>query len=325
MSKSFEETEAGARAFGERLRREREMRGISLEEIAATTRIGKRFLCALEDGQFDLLPGGIFNKGYVRAYARHLGIDEERAVADYLKAANETPADARLTAQPDSSARADGFSRVTNRAFLPGGFPLIPVLILLVVIAGAAGGWHLYQQRQRERLRPGTTSRQPLSVGRATNPNSSGNSASEPVRPGSSESAPDNARVSPEPSNAPDSPDAAVHTVEAAESSPRSSTSDAASGASTPADATPFEVTVRAKDRAWVEIKADGKVLLRGAMNAADVKTIRATNKVVFWTGNAGAVELAFNGKNVPLDGGENDEQVLVFNPRGLLPRPAAQ
>ena len=56
-------------AFGERLRREREMRNISLDEIAAVTKIGTRLLRALEDEQFDLLPGGIFNKGYVRAYA----------------------------------------------------------------------------------------------------------------------------------------------------------------------------------------------------------------------------------------------------------------
>ena len=82
---------------------------------------------------------------------------------------------------------------------------------------------------------------------------------------------------------------------------------------------------MRAKDRAWVEIKSDGKVLIRGVMNPTDVKTIRATNKVVFWTGNAGVMEISFNGKNVPLNGGENDEQVLVFNSHGLLPRPAAQ
>ena len=71
------------------------MRGISLDEISAATKIGTRLLRALEEEQFDLLPGGIFNKGYVRAYARHLGIDEEQAVADYLKATHETPPDVR--------------------------------------------------------------------------------------------------------------------------------------------------------------------------------------------------------------------------------------
>ena len=76
-------------SFGERLQREREMRGITLEEIADSTKIGTRSLRALEREDFDKLPGGIFNKGFVRAYARYLGIDEEQAVADFLAAAGE--------------------------------------------------------------------------------------------------------------------------------------------------------------------------------------------------------------------------------------------
>ena len=76
-------------AFGERLQREREMRGITLEEIAKATRIGTRSLRALEQEDFGKLPGGIFNKGFVRAYARYLGIDEEQAVTDYLAALGE--------------------------------------------------------------------------------------------------------------------------------------------------------------------------------------------------------------------------------------------
>ena len=123
------------------------MRGISLDEISSATKIGTRLLRALEEGQLDLLPGGIFNKGYVRAYARHLGLDEEQAVADYLEATDETPPDVRLIAHQNASARAE---HVSSSALYRGGFPLIPVLILVVVIAGAAGGWHLYQQRQRE-------------------------------------------------------------------------------------------------------------------------------------------------------------------------------
>ncbi len=79
-------------SFGERLRREREMRGITLEEISESTKISLRHLQALESEDFNLLPGGIFNKGFVRAYARYLGIDEDQAVADYVAASNEQPA-----------------------------------------------------------------------------------------------------------------------------------------------------------------------------------------------------------------------------------------
>jgi len=90
-------------SFGERLRREREMRGISLENIAEATKIGTRLLRAVEEEHFDLLPGGIFNKGFVRAYAKYLGLNEDEAVADYLLAAGDASLDPRLIAEQNDS------------------------------------------------------------------------------------------------------------------------------------------------------------------------------------------------------------------------------
>ncbi len=60
--------------------------------------------------------------------------------------------------------------------------------------------------------------------------------------------------------------------------------------------------------------------MVRGIIRPPDVKTIHASSQVVFYTGNAGAVEVSFNGKNVPLTGGPNAEQVLVFDSRGVVP-----
>ena len=77
-------------AFGEKLRNQREQRGIALEAISNTTKISTRMLRALEEERFDQLPGGVFNKGFVRAYARHIGLNEEDAVADYLAALRES-------------------------------------------------------------------------------------------------------------------------------------------------------------------------------------------------------------------------------------------
>ena len=77
-------------AFGEKLRKQRELRGIELDAISNTTKISTRMLRALEDEHFDQLPGGVFNKGFVRAYARHVGLDEEEAVTDYLTALRES-------------------------------------------------------------------------------------------------------------------------------------------------------------------------------------------------------------------------------------------
>lgn len=70
--------------FGEILRKERESRGIALEAITAITKISNRHLVALEREQFELLPGGVFNKGIVRGYARAVGLNEEEWVERYL-------------------------------------------------------------------------------------------------------------------------------------------------------------------------------------------------------------------------------------------------
>jgi cytoskeleton protein RodZ len=75
--------------FGARLKKIREQRGLTLDQVSLSTKIGVRFLRALEDEHFEQLPGGIFNKGFVRSYARMIGTDEEQAIADYLAAWGE--------------------------------------------------------------------------------------------------------------------------------------------------------------------------------------------------------------------------------------------
>jgi len=56
--------------FGERLKRERELREVSLDEVGKGTRIAERFLQALENEQWDRLPAGVFGRGFVRSIAR---------------------------------------------------------------------------------------------------------------------------------------------------------------------------------------------------------------------------------------------------------------
>ena len=72
--------------FGESLRREREMRGVELREIAEATKISLRFLQALETDRPDVLPGGLFPQAFVRQYARYLGLDADKVVADFVYA-----------------------------------------------------------------------------------------------------------------------------------------------------------------------------------------------------------------------------------------------
>jgi len=71
-------------SFGEELRRERELRSISLREIAEATKVNLRYLEAIERNRFEELPGGVFNRGFVRAYAEFIGVDPEVMVNAYL-------------------------------------------------------------------------------------------------------------------------------------------------------------------------------------------------------------------------------------------------
>lgn len=82
--------------LGEKLRTMREERGISISEVAEQTRISPLYLKSIEKDDYKPLPGGIFNKGFVRSYARYIGFDESEALADYaqLISDNEMPAEA---------------------------------------------------------------------------------------------------------------------------------------------------------------------------------------------------------------------------------------
>jgi cytoskeletal protein RodZ len=74
-----------AASIGEQLRLAREERGIPLREISDQTRISVHYLEAIETNDYKRLPGGIFNRSFVKAYARYVGYDEKEAVEAYTR------------------------------------------------------------------------------------------------------------------------------------------------------------------------------------------------------------------------------------------------
>ncbi|HEY2322709.1 MAG TPA: RodZ domain-containing protein [Thermoanaerobaculia bacterium] len=87
MAESEPQTHSELASFGEELRREREIRAISLKEIADATKISKRFLDAIERNDHKTLPAPVFTRGFVREYARYLGLNAEEMVNRYNYAA----------------------------------------------------------------------------------------------------------------------------------------------------------------------------------------------------------------------------------------------
>lgn len=116
--------------FGEHLKREREMRGVSLEEVSAATRISTRFLEAIENEKWDELPGGVFNRGFIRAIARFLGLDEDGLVAEY---ALETKG--ALDARPAPQHPAE-----IPRNWQPAAVAIIAVILTVLL------GWFVYHR-----------------------------------------------------------------------------------------------------------------------------------------------------------------------------------
>src|SRR5215203_5945043 len=76
--------------LGEKLRQAREERGISISEVAEQTRISPMYIESIENDNYKPLPGGIFNKGFVKSYAKFIGVDEQEALSDYARQIAET-------------------------------------------------------------------------------------------------------------------------------------------------------------------------------------------------------------------------------------------
>lgn len=93
--------------LGEELKHRREERDISLADISEATRIGTRFLKAIESDNFSVLPGGIFTRSFIRAYAKQVGMDEDEALALYQQQTTGSGFEPQPSqqSQPDQRAR----------------------------------------------------------------------------------------------------------------------------------------------------------------------------------------------------------------------------
>ncbi len=116
--------EAESGSFGQWLRRQREVREIGLREIAETSKISLRYLEALEQDRFELLPAPVFAKGFLREYAKFVGLDPDEVVNYFISA---------LPGDPREEERRERRPPDPQRPFL--GLPLLVVLCVLLLVA----------------------------------------------------------------------------------------------------------------------------------------------------------------------------------------------
>jgi cytoskeleton protein RodZ len=257
--------------FGDNLKREREMRGVSLDEISAATRIATRFLQAIENEQWDQLPGGVFNRGFVRAVAHYLGLDEENIVAEYALAVDDSPSVPVWTGRPP--------------AVVPDQRWLAWAITAVILIALIAGGWYGTRRILAWRAARHAAGSAPL--------NASPGSAPQPETPTNVTS-----------SNAPTiaSTDTATSPAPPTGATPAAAPipSDAAPAVfASASDIAPMELKIETVKKTKVTVEADDARVFNGTVQAGENHTFSAKGRFQISARDAGALVLQLNGKTL--------------------------
>lgn len=296
-------------AFGDKLRREREMRGVTIAEMSESTKISKRWLQALEDEEFDILPGGVFNRGFVRSYARFLGINEEQAVADYVAASNEQPpAEDKF---PLEIHEKEGTPPLNpKRSF-------VPVALAIIALVLVVGGW-TWWVKHKAQITAAHSSQAPQPAV-ASQP-----APSTQTQPVSAATSSENTALASEQSTDPNASKENSGTKQDGSAMPEKTTVEADPDAKqtsveTKKDLTKaFTVSIKAKESSWISIVADGKTRWEGMLDPNTERSIKAGKELVLKTGNAAGLDISYNGKPLGALGKENQVRTLTFNTGGL-------
>jgi cytoskeletal protein RodZ len=304
-------------SFGAQLKQERERKGVTLEDISLTTKIGTRMLRALEEEHFDQLPGGIFNKGFIRAYARCLGMDEEQAIADYLVATGVTPSakksenDEAPILEPPSREETPGTAGVPWGTF---------AVVLLIVALGFAA-WGFYS-RESEKEASESTSPAPRATAASPSSTSSPATAEQPQPEQKPAESADSSATTSHPIEPPVATAVATQPIPSPAVSPAPPTSANSQPQPPVPSNAPLLLVIKAREDSWLSVSVDGEIVTRALLTAPAQKSIRAQNEIVIKAGNVGALDFEFNGRKLPTQGDYGEVKTLTFSATGLQPPP---
>jgi cytoskeletal protein RodZ len=142
-----------AATIGEQLRLAREGRGIPLREISDQTRISMHYLEAIESNDYGRLPGGIFNRSFVKAYARYVGYDEKEAVEGYTQYMRDSGDTGEEVATTPYHSKVYTDAPATRSPILT---VILAIVILAILTAAALGVLHWVQKRSGNIARQAT-------------------------------------------------------------------------------------------------------------------------------------------------------------------------
>ena len=272
--------------FGTYLRLAREKRGLTLQQVAITTKISARVLEALERNDPSKLPGGIFSRAFVRSYAREVGLDPEATVANFVAA---FPDDAGAGDVPVATSAEEAESYESHRRVATTVVKLLGASALIVIL-----GLIAYTAWQRAR-------------GPAAAPGGQRPAVAEPVPqvsvpvPAPVEAAPavpagDSASAQPA--------ESLPATDGQAASAPSVPVAPAAVPAPSGTTAAPLVVGLSARDACWLSVSVDGTRMPSRTLGAGERAEFPVNRSITMTVGNAGALDMSLNGKPAkPLGG----------------------
>jgi cytoskeletal protein RodZ len=266
--------------FGTFLRQAREQSGLTLQELAVTTKISARVLESLERNDPSKLPGGIFSRSFVRAYAREVGLDPDATVARFVAAfpdesgADEMPSTTRAV-EAESFEQRRRIVRVAARLL---GVGLIVAFLVFIYYT---------------RVRPGSAGPGPAQAPAATVPSTPPAVVPPPAQPA--------AAVVPAADPSAEGTGSGASQLPAASAAPTSVSApgDAAADAvpGPPAAAAPLVVVLSFSEPCWVSVSVDGTRVPSRTAAAGERLEFAVQRSITMTVGNAGAVSVLLNGK----------------------------
>lgn len=295
-------------AFGANLKRERELRAISLEEISKTTKISVRLLTAIEMDRYDIFPEGIFRKSFIKSYAKYLGMNEDKVLQEYLLA---TQAASPPSAE-DKPTRSKSYLEPPGKTRW-----IIPGLAVLLVVGAIY--WYFIGSARREKVQTNATSVLPAQG------LSSGTSSQTAASPLSNTAAPNTGgAVAPVPASPPASSSGTQLKVlgelakkpEPVPATPQNSTPGVPHNPALPsAQSAELMLGIDATAKCWLTVNAGNASLHSGLLQPGESRKFAIQKPLTLTFGNAGGVRLSVNGKPLVSLGKPGEVRVLEINP----------
>jgi cytoskeletal protein RodZ len=282
---------------GEYLKREREQRGVPLNEISARTRVPMKYLLAIEADDFDSLPSATFVKGFIRSYCKHLGLDDTDALLRYemfLRERAETGEGAEKALKGPAAPPFSWNTRNLTAALIAAG------LVVIVVV-------YIFSSRGADEERS-VVARAPEA---ATEPEKAPVALPETVVAPAPEAPP--AQVAPpKPKERPKEKEPPLQ-AEAPREAPPVAT------AVTPAER-PVEprhtLVITAVEVAWIKVRIDGGEPFDVILREGEKVVWKAQETFSLLVGNAGGVEAVYDGTVLPRLGESGKSVSLELPPR---------